>query len=309
MVHEGRAALCGRPFPVAGRFPCHPVGEGLAPPAGFRNFSGQRWNFALWDGAPGRRALRAAWSAEGGRVRRPAPTGCQTKYSKTGQREGQAPPLRGGRERFPGRGQAGTWGVVLGAACSGHCGRIGVPDSHPLPRLVGNRRGCGTISTEILHCIRAQWPGRNETRNRILRAGTFAEGRRGIPRKRGTGGGATMGGDAHRSPPPAAFCLLCRRGQRRSPRRAKPCEVRRAESSRPTGVMVHGGRAATRGRPYGDPRPLPRYGGRGKPPPLRGERGNISWWRIGGRPQRAAPTGWMGKRRMRKKHKTPPLPD
>ena len=88
------------------------------------------------------------------------------------------------------------------------------------------------------------------------------------PRKfRGSGGGATMGGDAHRSPPPAAFCLLCRRGQRRSPRRAKPCEVRRAESSRPTGVMVHGGRAATRGRPYGDPRPFPRHGGRGKPLP------------------------------------------
>ena len=48
------------------------------------------------------------------------------------------------------------------------------------------------------------------------------------PRKfRGSGGGATMGGDAHRSPPPAAFCLLCRRGQRRSPRRAKPCEAAR----------------------------------------------------------------------------------
>ena len=76
---------------------------------------------------------------------------------------------------------------MLGAACSGHCGRIGVPDSHPLPRLVGNRRGCGTISTEILHCIRAQWPGRNETRNRILRAGTFAEGRRGIPVNGGRG--------------------------------------------------------------------------------------------------------------------------
>ena len=119
--------------------------------------------FVLRVGAPCRRALRVSWSAKDGRVRRPAPTGCQTKYSKTGQREGQAPPLRGGRERFPGRGQAGTWGVVLGAACSGHCGRIGVPDSHPLPRLVGNRRGCGTISTEILHCIRAQWPGRNET--------------------------------------------------------------------------------------------------------------------------------------------------
>ncbi len=65
------------------------------------------------------------------------------------------------------------------------------------------------------------------------------------PRKfRGSGGGATMGGDAHRSPPPAAFCLLCRRGQRRSPRRAKPCKVRRAESSRPTGITAHGdGRA------------------------------------------------------------------
>ena len=48
------------------------------------------------------------------------------------------------------------------------------------------------------------------------------------PRKfRGSGGGATMGGDAHRSPPPAAFCLLCRRGQRRSPRRAKSCEAAR----------------------------------------------------------------------------------
>ena len=107
------------------------------------------------------------------------------------------------------------------------------------------------------------------------------------PRKfRGSGGGATMGGDAHRSPPRAAFCLLCRGGHRRSPRRAKPCEA-----ARPISVMVRRGRAATRGRPYGDPRPLPRYGGRGKPPPLRGERGNISWWRIGGRPQRTAPTG------------------
>ena len=37
----------------------------------------------------------------------PAPTWCQAKYSKTGQREGQAPPLRGGGETFPGRGQAG----------------------------------------------------------------------------------------------------------------------------------------------------------------------------------------------------------
>ena len=71
------------PVPGCGTFPRHPVGEGLAPPAGFRNFSGQRWNFALRDGAPGRRALRAAWSAEGGRVRRPAPTTSQANHSKT----------------------------------------------------------------------------------------------------------------------------------------------------------------------------------------------------------------------------------
>ena len=99
------------------------------------------------------------------------------------------------------------------------------------------------------------------------------------PRKfRGSGGGATMGGDAHRSPPPAAFCLLCRRGQRRSPRRAKPCEVRRDDparrlAGRPPNVewsnsetrregqapplrndrkiSCYGGRAATEGRPYG----------------------------------------------------------
>ena len=74
------------------------------------------------------------------------------------------------------------------------------------------------------------------------------------PRKfRGSGGGATMGGDAHRSPPPAAFCLLCRRGQRRSPRRAKPCKIRRAESSRPTDVMVHEGRAGLRPAPTTSP--------------------------------------------------------
>ena len=101
------------------------------------------------------------------------------------------------------------------------------PDPHPLPRLVGTRRGGEMEQAEILHRIRAQWPGRNHTRNRILRAGNFAEGCRGIPRRWGSGGGATMGGDAHRSPPLAAFWSLCRRGQRDSPRRAKPCEAAR----------------------------------------------------------------------------------
>ena len=81
-----------------------------------------------------------------------------------------------------------------------------------------------------------------KTQSRILRAGTFAEGCRGIPRKRGGGGGATMGGDAHRSPPPAAFWFLFRRGKRNSPKGRNPVR-RRAESSRPTDVMVYGQRA------------------------------------------------------------------
>ena len=29
MVHKGRVTLCGRPSPVAGRFPCYPVGAAL----------------------------------------------------------------------------------------------------------------------------------------------------------------------------------------------------------------------------------------------------------------------------------------
>ena len=61
------AALSGRPSAAEERFSCHPVGEGLAPPAGFRNFFGRRWVFALRGGAPGRRALRASWSMKGGR--------------------------------------------------------------------------------------------------------------------------------------------------------------------------------------------------------------------------------------------------
>ena len=35
LAYQMQAALCGRPPSVAGRFPVHPVGEGLAPPAGF----------------------------------------------------------------------------------------------------------------------------------------------------------------------------------------------------------------------------------------------------------------------------------
>ena len=112
------------------------------------------------------------------------------------------------------------------------------------------------------------------------------------PRKfRGSGGGATVGGDAHRSPPPAAFCLLCRRGQRRSPRRAKPCKVRRAESSRPTGVTAYGdGRAGVPPLRHGK-KVSQGTGGRGKPLPY--EMTGKYPVPEDGRPQRAAPTAFL----------------
>ena len=71
----------------------------------------------------------------------------------------------------------------------------------------------------------------------------------GIRDAEGSGRGATMGGDAHRSPPPAAFWFLFRRGKRNSPKGRNPVRCR-AELSHPTDVMVYGGRAATWGRPY-----------------------------------------------------------
>ena len=66
--------------------------------------------------------------------------------------------------------------------------RPACPDPHPLPRLVGTRRSGEMVQAGILHRIRARWPGRNEARNRILRAGNLAEGYRGIPRNRGVRG-------------------------------------------------------------------------------------------------------------------------
>ena len=195
IVRGRRAATEARPSPVAGRFPVHPVGEGLAPPAGFWNFFGQCWGFVLRGGAPSRRALRTSSSAEGGRPQRPARPPLRDVFS----------PSRRVLERP----------------------RPACPDPHPLPRLVGTRRGSEIVPAEILHRTRAQWPGKIKTRNRILRAGTSAEGCRGIPRKRGTGGGATMGGDAHRSPPPAILWFLSHRWARNSPSRAKPCETAR----------------------------------------------------------------------------------
>ena len=86
------AVLCGRPSPIMGRSPGHPVGEGLTPPAGFRNFFGQCWGFVMRCGAPGRRALRASWSTEGGPGDPPVPR-CGT-FSLSSRRGGACPSRR-----------------------------------------------------------------------------------------------------------------------------------------------------------------------------------------------------------------------
>ena len=71
-----RAALCGRPSPVARRFPPSRRG-GACPSHRFSEFSGQRWNFALRGGAPSCRVLRTSWSSTGGPLWPPVPR-CKT---------------------------------------------------------------------------------------------------------------------------------------------------------------------------------------------------------------------------------------
>jgi len=155
-----------------------------------------------------------------------------------------------------------------------------------------------------------------------LHAGNFAEGCRGIPRKRGFGGGATMGGDAHRSPPPAAFWFLFRRGKRNSPKGRNPVR-RRAESSRPTDVMVYGGRAGQETRPYNISGKMQKKRTAGRRPPTQSpakrvcvgeaERWNeqaLPFWAKRGiwNPRRrgAAPTAFLRSPKWRTKHNTPP---
>ena len=116
---------------------------------------------------------------------------------------GASPPLRDGGETFPGGESAGgTWGRPYGdfrpfhsvrryrigfISCGGHriahdrnclvgAGLLTRPSRfmetassgtdtvpHPLPRMVGTRRGGEMEQAEILHRIRARWPGRNKT--------------------------------------------------------------------------------------------------------------------------------------------------
>ena len=139
-------------------------------------------------------------------------------------------------------------------------------DPHPLPRLVGTRRGGEMVQANILRRPGPSGPEGINTWNRILCAGNFVEGRRGIPRKRGSGGGATMGGDAHRSPSPAAFWFLFRREKRNSPKGRNP-----PRGTKPFRTLAGGSgdpplqrfRRITAGRENGRGRPLP-YGTVGK---------------------------------------------
>ena len=149
--------------------------------------------------------------------------------------------------------------------------RPACPDPHPLPRLVGTRRSGEMVQAGILHRIRARWPGRNEARNRILRAGNLAEGYRGIPRNRGVRGRTNWSrrelvSDGDVSLPRRSFGFFPIAGKETRPAGRNPVR-RRAESSRPTGVTVHGRRAGQETRPYGEPLAFPRHGGRGKPLP------------------------------------------
>jgi hypothetical protein len=119
--------------------------------------------------------------------------------------------------------------------------------------------------------------------NRILCAENFAEGRRGIPRKRGSGGGATMGGDAHRSPPPGGVLVPFLPEKKELAQRAKPSAWNKT---------------------------IPNIGGRVRRPAPTTFQADHS--RTGKREGQAPPLRDGGEvfcARGRKKHNTPPDPD
>ena len=113
IVREGRAATEGRPSPVAGRFPVHPVGEGLASPAGFRNLFGQRRGVR----PAGRRAGSSrptdvmVCGRAGGHRGPPVP--CCGTFPRSSRRGGACPSRRFS-EFFGQRGGSALWGGAPG---------------------------------------------------------------------------------------------------------------------------------------------------------------------------------------------------
>ena len=149
------------------------------------------------------------------------------------------------------------------------------PDPHPLPRLVGTRRGGRTVPTEILYRTRASGPegikpGTVFCAPEILHEGIGVSPVNGGPGENELEPEGTCSRRRCESPP-AILWFLSHRWERNSPRRAKPCKMRRAESSRPTGVMIHGGRANLGAAPTTSQANHSRRGMReGQAPPLRG---------------------------------------
>ena len=82
-VNGGPGEKRGRSDYGRGR-PSEPASGGGLPPLPTRQRRSPRRAKPVRRGAPSRRALQASWSAKGGRVRRPAPTGFQADHSKTG---------------------------------------------------------------------------------------------------------------------------------------------------------------------------------------------------------------------------------
>ena len=91
------------------------------------------------------------------------------------------------------------------------------PTLHPLPRLVGTRRGVKRNRPKFCTVSGSGGPEEIKPRNRILRAGTFAEEYRDNPRKRGSGGGSAGAVRRPRDTPGGVLVPLPPRAKRLAP--------------------------------------------------------------------------------------------
>ena len=105
-----------------------------------------------------------------------------------------------------------------------------------------------------------------QTRNRILRAGNFMEGRRGISRKRGSGGGPAGAVRRPRDSPGDPLVSFPSLGKKLAPQGETLQDAARRVVA-PYGRHDPRRTGGSGTRPYGDPRLFPIHGGRGKPLP------------------------------------------
>ncbi len=248
------AALCGRPSPVAGRSPIHPVGEGLAPPAMSREWP---W-LAVGAGPRPARPLRTMTligraASQGFALRGDllCPRRQRRQNAAGGGLRWASPPIVApppDPRNLRGPNSGGCWGAVRRGR-DNDCPRIraaaavppksrrldwldqtGAPDrsgSNLCWRKLAGGSGDPPVLRLCCFCLRCcrggpMWPPAD-----------FPPGNVSSPSRRG---GAC---------PSRRFSEFFRSTLGFRPLR------RRAESSRPTDVIVHGRRAATEGRPYG----------------------------------------------------------